>query len=51
MLRNNGGKFFPNDISMVARTPVTDLLPEIANHQQTGAGNDNPRKAQGHQQS
>jgi hypothetical protein len=35
---------------MVARSPVTNRLAEIANPQQVGAGNDNPKKAQGHQQ-
>jgi len=29
---------------------MTDRLSEIANPQQAGAGNDNPEKAQGHQQ-
>jgi hypothetical protein len=39
-----------NYISLVARSPVTDWLPEITNPQQGEAGNDNPKKAQGHQQ-
>jgi len=35
---------------MVIQSPMTDRLSEIANPQQAGAGNDNPEKAQGHQQ-
>jgi hypothetical protein len=35
---------------MVIELPMTDRLPEIANPQQAGADNDNPKKAQGHQQ-
>ena len=35
---------------MVSRSPVTNRLAEIANPQQVGAGNDNPKKAKGHQQ-
>jgi len=38
------------DLCMVIQSPVIDRLLEIANHQQVGAGNDDPKKAQGHQQ-
>jgi hypothetical protein len=35
---------------MVARSPVTNQLPEIANPRQVEARNDNPPAAQGYQQ-
>lgn len=35
---------------MVIQSPMTDRLSEIADPQQAGVDNDNPKKAQGHQQ-
>jgi len=48
--RGQGLSLSLNYISLVARSPVTDWLPEITNPQQGEAGNGNPKKVQGHQQ-
>jgi len=38
------------DLCMVIQSPMTDRLSEIADPQQAGACNGNPKKTQGHQQ-
>jgi hypothetical protein len=44
------GKIQRIDLCTVIQSPTTDQILEIANTQQASAGNDNPKKAQGHQQ-